>query len=128
MCDCATEHGRCDVCGKNENLTRTYFHYPIKCECHSPNHFELRHHGKDCTPKEPIYTKVEFKTEDLKNPVSIAMPILIDELKKDKSPGSYYYAWQSNIACAIMDTMPDVDNIHELANIAAKRFLDILAR
>jgi hypothetical protein len=128
MCECTTMHGRCDVCGKDEELTRTYFYYPIKCECHSPNHFELRQHGKDCIPKEPIYTQVEFKTEDLKNPIGIAMPILIEELKKDKEPGSYYYAWQANIACAIMDIMPDIENIHELANESAKKFLDLLVR
>ena len=58
--------------------------------------------------------------------IHIAIPILSAALKEDKSQGSYYYAWQSNIACAIMDTMPDVENIHELANVAAKRFLDNL--
>jgi hypothetical protein len=58
--------GRCQCCGKEKPLTRTYFDYPIKCECHSPNHFEMVEHCKDCTPREPEYTKVEFKTKDLK--------------------------------------------------------------
>jgi len=134
------EHGRCDVCGKDETLERTVFYYPIKCECHSPQHFEINRHGKNCTPKEPEYTSVQFKTEDLKNPVSIAISLLIDALKEDKEPGSYYYSWQSNIACAIMDTMlnlkycgfkdqmSNMENIHDLANDAAKRFLENLIR
>ena len=122
------EQGLCDVCGKNETLERTYFNYPIKCKCHSPKHFEMRRHGKDCLPKEPGYTNVQFSTEDLKNPVCIALPILVYALNEDKDPGSYYHTWQSNIACAIMDTMPNVENIHELANEAAKRFLENLIR
>lgn len=122
------EYGSCDVCGKPEELKRTYFRYPIKCECHSPLHFEIKRHGKNCLPKEPEYTSVQFKTKDLKNPICIAMPILIDELKEDKRAGSYYYSWQSNIACAIMDTMPNVENIHQLANDAAKTFLENLIK
>lgn len=62
----------------------------------------------------------------LANQIPMAIPVLLAALKEDKTQGSYYYAWQSNIACAIMDTMPDVENIHELANVAAKRFLDNL--
>ena len=53
---------------------------------------------------------------------------LIKALKEDKSEGSYFYSWQANIACAIMDTMPEKENIHALANESARRFLDILIR
>ena len=60
------EYGRCEVCGEEGILTRTYFRYDIKCECHSPNHFEIVLHHKDCVPKEPTYTKVSFRTEELK--------------------------------------------------------------
>ena len=119
------ECGKCDVCGKEGQLQRTYFRYPIKCECHGPNHFELICHHKDCKPKEPRYTKVEFKTEDLKNPVAIAMKILTEALKKDRSPGSYYYGWQSNIACEIMDNS---DLNHDKANEIAIKFLERLIR
>jgi hypothetical protein len=66
---------------------------------------------------------VEFKTEDLKNPVAIAMQILTKALKEDRSPGSYYYGWQSNIACAIMDNS---DLSHEKANEIAVKFLELL--
>ena len=61
------EFGKCDVCGKDSlQLTRTYFRYNIRCECHSPFHFELICHCADCVPKEPLQTKVTFKTEYLK--------------------------------------------------------------
>lgn len=61
----------------------------------------------------------------------------IEVLSKDKSEGSYYYAWQANIAMAFQDeffkmypTPPDLKNIreqmHTLSNNAAKRFLDQL--
>ncbi len=35
------EIGICDICKKEAHLQRTYFRYNIKCECHSPYHFEL---------------------------------------------------------------------------------------
>ena len=27
------EFGTCDICGKEAELERTYFYYPIHCEC-----------------------------------------------------------------------------------------------
>lgn len=57
--------------------------------------------------------------------------INIDELKKDNSPGSLYYAWQSNIAMAFHDQFAnDFEGVlsqrqlSEVANKAACRFLD----
>lgn len=123
------ECGKCEVCGKDEPLIRSYFRYPeIKCECHGPGHFEWIRHGVNCVPKEPLETTIRVKTEDLKNPLPMAMKILINNLKEDKGPDSYYYSWQSNIACAIIDTMPESDSkhIHALANEAVKKFLDNL--
>lgn len=155
------EFGKCEVCGKEDvSLRRTYFHYDIpgiKCTCHSPDHFILIRHCCNCEPKEPQYTKIEFRTEDLKKfaikeiivsptPVLVvddsmineivtahipdatisigrAMEVVTRELSKDKSQGSWYYSWQSNIACAIMDNS-DVD--HETANKIAKKFLNQL--
>jgi hypothetical protein len=119
------EFGKCEICQKEVPLKRTYFRYPIKCECHGSNHFILIRHCEDCIPKEPEYTKVELKTDDLKNPVSIAMKILTDALKEDKSEGSYYHSWQSNIACTIMDNS-NLD--HEQVNNIAKKFLDLLIK
>lgn len=119
------EFGKCEVCGKEAPLVRTYFRYNIKCECHSPNHFVLVRHCKGCIPKEPVYTKVEFKTEDLKSPVKLAMKVITNEFKSDKSPGSYYYSWQSNLACAIMDNS---DLSHDKANEIAANFLNSLIK
>ena len=65
---------------------------------------------------------------------AMAMKIVINELKREKSPGSNYYAWQSNIAMAIEDTFPqhwqafsDLQ-IPKMANDAAKIFLENLIR
>lgn len=59
------ERGQCDVCGLIGDMVRTYFHYDFKCECHSPNHFEMRRHHVDCVPTEPTTTKIQVKTENL---------------------------------------------------------------
>jgi hypothetical protein len=63
------------------------------------------------------------------------------ELSRDKSEGSYYHSWQSNIAIAFIDEfniqkdMVELTgsiynfeelNFYEIANNAAKRFLDQL--
>ena len=56
----SVEHGICDFCGKEDFLQRTYFRYNIKCDCHSPQHFELMIHCKNCIPIEPINTKISF--------------------------------------------------------------------
>lgn len=62
-----------------------------------------------------------------------ALKKLREELKKDKSEGSYYYGWQSNIAMAFYDQfMNDFEGtlsqrqLSEVANKSAKRFLDSL--
>ena len=62
------ETGTCEICGKeNVPILRKYFLYPdIKCECHSPHHFDLVFHCKDCIPKQPDYTKVELRTANLR--------------------------------------------------------------
>lgn len=51
------EFGKCDICGKEASLDRTYFFYPIHCECcgskdknGQDQHFELVCHCKDCIP------------------------------------------------------------------------------
>jgi hypothetical protein len=54
------EFGKCEICGKEANLERTYFFYPIHCECcgskdekGQDQHFELVCHCEHCTPKVP---------------------------------------------------------------------------
>ena len=58
--------GKCIYCLKLKNLNRKYFHFNIKCECHSPSHFEIVEHCMSCTPKCPSYTSVILK-EDFVN-------------------------------------------------------------
>lgn len=59
------EFGNCEICGNEAPLERTYFHYNIKCECHSPYHFELVRHCKNCIAKEPEVTTLTIKTSQL---------------------------------------------------------------
>lgn len=54
---------------------------------------------------------------------------LVEALKADKSEGSYYYAWQSNIAVSMQDAYAraeDKTDIHNISNEGAKAFLDLL--
>lgn len=65
--------------------------------------------------------------------LSKAVETLCKALSKDKSQGSYYFGWQSNIAVQMQDeferqfplTSKDMD-IHKVSNEAAKNFLDLL--
>lgn len=59
------EYGKCEVCGKEGILIRTYFRYDIQCECHSPNHYEMVRHCPTCVPSEPEVTKIHLKTSTL---------------------------------------------------------------
>lgn len=62
----------------------------------------------------------------------------LKEMRENKEGGSTYYAWQANIAMAFFDEYFDhaarayhahsMEFIHEIANKAAKRFLDLLIR
>ena len=55
------EYGKCSVCGKEGTISRTYFHYDLRCECHSPNHFEIVYHCVSCKAKAPSKTTVYLK-------------------------------------------------------------------
>ena len=60
----------------------------------------------------------------------------LEDMRKDKSGGSLYYAWQANIAMAFYDEFmrqrndseESAEDIHEIANNAAKNFLDMLIK
>ena len=62
------EISRCDICGAdNVPINRKYYHYPnIKCECHSPHHFDIVRYCNKCKPHPPKETKVILKTETIK--------------------------------------------------------------
>lgn len=70
-----------------------------------------------------------------------AIEVITEAMLEDKSEGSYYYSWQANIAMAFKDEYdrikerhrimssihePFSPNIHDIANDAAKHFLDSL--
>ncbi len=58
----SVEFGKCEICGKEAAMERTYYRYDIVCACHSPYHFELIRHCKGCVPKEPKETTVIIRT------------------------------------------------------------------
>lgn len=47
------------------NYENNIWEYNIKCECHSPNHFEIITHCNACIPLEPKETKIILRTESL---------------------------------------------------------------
>lgn len=54
------EYGKCEICGKETYLDRTYFYYPIHCECcgsvdsfGQKQHFVMVRHCNNCSPKIP---------------------------------------------------------------------------
>ena len=71
-----------------------------------------------------------------------AIKVITDAMREDKTEGSYYYSWQSNIAMSFYDAVRNhLDQkkggnlfdesfgdgaLHEVSNNAAKNFLDIL--
>ena len=57
------------------------------------------------------------------NTYSEAIKVVRSELKKDQTPGSVFYGWQSNIACCIMDSS-DIEP--DKANEIAVKFLNLL--
>lgn len=65
MAERHVEFGKCDYCGRETNVKRKYFYYNIKCDCHSPRHFEIRYYCKDCTPRPPHETKVTYLSHSL---------------------------------------------------------------
>jgi hypothetical protein len=88
--------------------------------------------------------KIEVERKEIKlshDFLRLSIDKLTLELSKDKAEGSYYYSWQANIAMAFKDEfcrkyeeggekgavyeLEDLD-IHEIANDAAKNFLDLL--
>mgnify|MGYP005608329895 FL=1 len=77
---CGIEFGKCDICGKEGNLGRTYFEYDIKCDCHSPRHFELVVHCKDCIPSMPTKIHPYIKAMDGKSYKTIITNILPIEI------------------------------------------------
>ena len=54
------EYGKCEMCGREADLQRRYYEFNVKCECHSPRHFELVKYCSDCIPIMPTETTIEI--------------------------------------------------------------------
>lgn len=63
------EYGRCDVCGTDGNVTRTYFFFPIACECCGPTHFVMKRHCLGCTPSMPLTLDVRISAKRALDPI-----------------------------------------------------------
>lgn len=83
------EFGKCDICGKEAALSRTYFKYRIgSCECcgcklhdGSDGHFEVVCHCNKCIPHLPKFIHPSFKALDgkiYKANIMNALPFEID--------------------------------------------------
>lgn len=58
---CAIEWGKCEICGKETQLERTYFRYPIDCTCCGGHHFVIVRHCAECIPKIPNNITLSLK-------------------------------------------------------------------
>ena len=66
---CGIEWGKCEVCGKEDQLERTYFYYNVKCECcgnKNNRHFEIVHHCHKCPAPVPVHIHPWVKAMDCK--------------------------------------------------------------
>lgn len=61
--------GQCYYCGDEGPLRITYFRFPIKCDCCSPNHSERIEHCSKCEARMPTQTKVYINTKKLQDPI-----------------------------------------------------------
>ena len=65
------EFGKCEICGKEAPLERTYFYYPVHCECcgskdkdGQKQHFVAIRHCKDCSAPIPNVIQPVCKAAD----------------------------------------------------------------
>lgn len=138
------EFGKCGVCKEDKPLQRKYYRYNIDCECCGNEHFEYVAHCKDCTPVEPVTTRVTIKTSTLKKMSTeelMAVQTLCKVLKEDEA---YRESWIANIVMAFKDEMvkssihsPNPDNfsylvtpemLHKISNQSAINFINQLIK
>lgn len=70
------ETGICSVCGISGPIRRKYYNYDMKCECHSPNHFEIVYVCDTCEPVEPKNTIIHHGHESMSIPTDILKFVL----------------------------------------------------
>jgi len=62
-------YGPCRYCKEEGPLRITYFRFPIKCECCSPNHSIRIMHCSECEAVMPMETQLWVRTEKLLDPI-----------------------------------------------------------
>lgn len=120
------EFGKCEICGKEAPLERTYFFYNIKCGCHSPQHFELVIHCADCIPKMPSIIHPMIKAMDGKEyrttivnilPIDISgayiidKPIIQEPRWRATVGGEYFYIGENFVVQRCFDFRHEYDNV-----------------
>lgn len=61
------EFGECHYCGVEGPVNRKYFYYGIKCECHSPEHFQIVWYCDKCEPVDPGVGPIKLTKEQRHN-------------------------------------------------------------
>lgn len=64
-----SEYGFCEICGHEAKLERTYFYYPVQCECceilgENKTHYEVVKHCEKCIPELPKEIHPSIKNID----------------------------------------------------------------
>lgn len=50
----------CDMCHQKKEVERTYYYYPIDCECCGGKyHFEIIKHCRECEPRPPKWIRAQ---------------------------------------------------------------------
>jgi len=62
-------YGLCDYCKREGPLRITYFSFPIKCNCCSPNHSIRIEHCDKCEAVMPAQTQLWVDTKKLQDPI-----------------------------------------------------------
>lgn len=96
-------YGKCEVCGKETSLQRTFYVYNVSCECHHGMHSERVNHCKDCKPEEPKETRITMDTKKLKliinkhESMHEAMQEFVDRVERGEVRSRYTYSKFKNI-------------------------------
>jgi hypothetical protein len=65
----ALERDYCSICKQIGNISRTYYYFPIACECCGSHHHELVRHCADCKPVMPRVISLEITAVKLLDPI-----------------------------------------------------------
>jgi hypothetical protein len=63
-------YGQCKYCHQIGPLIRTYYYFPIACDCCGPTHYEMVRHCPTCNPVMPNFTEIIIATKRLLDPIT----------------------------------------------------------